>query len=176
MDVLNILLLATGDGRVAQVLVESDLAGVSLAGGQLDPLAFLGVGASQLNNLDVLWILRVLVDLHELVVVFGWPLFAAGGLSVRVPVTVWSLASISGLDVSVLVLRHLMLVLHEWLASLDHIIVDLRRLAVGVVLSVLRSVGLRRRGCRWFVGWSRSDIVGIVALASGDDRVAQIFL
>lgn len=149
MDVLLIIFLAASDGRIAQVLVERDLTGVSLAGGQLDPLGFLSIAFRQLNNLDVLWILRVLVDLHELVVLLSWPLLAAGWLSVGVPVTLWSIASVSGLDVSVLVLSHLMLVLHEWLASLDNIIIDLSRLPIGIILTVLCLIGLRRRGWWW---------------------------
>lgn len=149
MDVLLIFFLAASDGRIAQVLVERDLTGVSLAGGQLDPLGFLSIAFRQLNNLDVLWILRVLVDLHELVVLLSWPLLAAGWLSVGVPVTLWSIASVSGLDVSVLVLSHLMLVLHEWLASLDNIIIDLSRLPVRIVLTVLCLIGLSRRGWWW---------------------------
>lgn len=182
MKILDIVLFASGSSCVGQVLVEVHFTGVSLAGGQLDPLGVFGLIISKLDDLNVRWVLRVLVDLHQLVVVLRWPLVhrCAAGLAMAVPVTVWSIASVCGLCVTILVLRHLVLSIQEWRASLHHIVVDLWWRPVGVVRAPLRLVGLlsggwRRRSSGWVEGWWHWSI-WIIALAGGNDGIAQIVL
>ena len=109
MDVLDVVLLAGGDGRVGQVLIQRDLARVALAIHKLDPLSFLCFLVSKLNHLNVLGVLSIGIDLHELVVVLNGPLLAACWLSIGVPVTVWSCAAVSRLNLSMLMLSNLVL-------------------------------------------------------------------
>ena len=54
----------------------------------------------------------------------------------HVPVTVWAISSISRVNVAILVLSDLMLVVDEWLAGLDDIVVDWFWRPVSVVFTI----------------------------------------
>jgi len=100
---------------------------------------------NELDNLNVGWVIRVLVNLHSGGESWSWPLLLAKWLAMHVPVGVWSFRSISWFSVAVLVLRDLVLMIDKCLARLHDIVVNLTRFPVSVVVAILCFVLCRRR-------------------------------
>jgi len=142
---------------------------------ELDPLALAFV--LELDDLDVLWVLLTLEDLDEVDIMSLRPLATCRWLAVPVPVTLWAITAISGLDVAVLVLDNLVLVLSDCVPGVEDRIVNGLWIPVAVVGSPLGLISLFL-GWHWLrsISWVWGHIVRVVGLAGGNDGVAEVVL
>lgn len=146
---------------------------------ELDPLTLAFV--LELDDLDVLWVLLALEDLDEVDIVSLRPLAACASfccwLAVHIPVTLWAITAISGLDVAVLVLDNLVLVLSDCVPGVEDRIVNGLWIPVAVVGSPLGLINLFL-GWHWLrsISWVWGHIVRVVGLAGGNDGVAEVVL
>ena len=156
-------LLAGGAGGIGLVESKDDLAGRASAVGKLNPA--LGSGR-ELDDADVLRIVNVLVDLHDLALVEGLPLGAAGLSASHVPVVGGRTKRLvtGRLNSAILMLSDLVLVDGDHdtaVVGLHNGAVDLVALGIGIG----RHVRIR--------GTAGSPVE---VLASSNDGIAQVLL
>jgi len=169
LDVLELSGLASCIRCVRQVSLERDFTRVTSAVWKLNPFRVFVV--FQLNNLNIRWVFLVLVDLNER---GCWPLLFTHWLAVAIPIAVWTWRSISWINLSILMLSHLVLVILKWLASPVNSVIDLRRLPVFVVIFPLLSISLLSRFSSFT--WSWLALTRSVRFAGSYDCIAQISL